>query len=467
MMQEQSFYVTEFNYLNKASFKINDLFCSNCKELFKNKIYTPCYDGSHDGDDANLCEQCYATQDLKHITYMAASPLINHLSNAQFPCLLEQCAFKGTYGEFHDHIKECLHGPSVVCPFEGQICNLVEFTEHLKLHGDLQEITLETLSIPIELTHLNKGTVIIVAHYKTNTFIVIIKPMDDTVSIKVMKHFNAYDPAVMNYKIIHQDARKQTLFNDGMVIPMSSIFDDKAIDQGLLLESSFFSSDSKITLYLTDYELIKIDLNTCPVCLKHLLGEIKLCQSDHAICYSCASKLQTCPVCRCEIVKQKLNLNHVLPTYDLPCENFDDGCMTFMKIRERKQHNEMCQFRTGKCTFCSSPYKIQNFLDHLLEHDNFCKNFETHILSITTGTIIPTCIYIVYRSNVFFVSSSYTSPTLQFSVKQVKVSEYAASKYRYEIILFVGKESDKVVAKVGNICNYDSLINISQLAKFL
>lgn len=286
-------YVKEFNLMNHSNLKQEHLFCSKCTKVFITEIYTiVCED---EAENENYCEPCYKSEDLESKGLMVVNHFLKkYLRTARFPCIFEQCNFTDGYSMFQKHVPICVFGPTppvnVTCPMDKELFHDVAlFLEHLSGHENVKKIVLDSLRITIELDLEEKLDHIIVADYKNHYFLVFIKFLDETVSIKVGKHLFGPNAESMPFTIIYQFENIEMRL-DGIQYPIETLINSGENVDGLLLSTSLLHKNTEISMYIANYEMVKNTFASCLVCFKLLLSDVRQCKNAHFVCVTCASE---------------------------------------------------------------------------------------------------------------------------------------------------------------------------------
>ena len=109
----------------------------------------------------------------------------------------------------------------------------------------------------------------------------------------------------------------------------------------------------------------------CPVCFDYILPPIIQCESGHLICANCRPKLQCCPSCRGKLGSvRNIAMDKVAETVLFPCKHAGSGCLKRFLHMEKRQHEEVCEYRPYACpcpgTSCKWLGHLHAVLDHLL-----------------------------------------------------------------------------------------------------
>lgn len=124
-----------------------------------------------------------------------------------------------------------------------------------------------------------------------------------------------------------------------------------------------------------------------------------------------------------------INLKRILPDYEFPCENFDDGCAELVKPSDMHKHNMVCAFRRIECSVCWKEYRAHNFCAHVRDkHEKIRNNFAD--LGIY-------CYEILFRSNIFIltISNFRTFPYKSLKLNEITLPEgWGAVWYKIELL---------------------------------
>lgn len=116
---------------------------------------------------------------------------------------------------------------------------------------------------------------------------------------------------------------------------------------------------------------------TCPIC-QLALKEPRLTNCGHLFCEACLTALAesslglfSCPICRTNLWKHHIypdnnTKRHVLDLM-IKCHQKDNGCDWVGELRQREQHNGVCQFVDEVCRQCGDSVVKKHVLDHLAD----------------------------------------------------------------------------------------------------
>ncbi|PSN36803.1 hypothetical protein C0J52_19388 [Blattella germanica] len=88
----------------------------------------------------------------------------------------------------------------------------------------------------------------------------------------------------------------------------------------------------------------------CPVCLEITTPPILQCEQGHHVCSNCWEKVPSCPLCKRRKSKSRNYVAEALvEKFPLPCRYRVDGCMTTVSLTEKRNHEDLCAYRTCLC----------------------------------------------------------------------------------------------------------------------
>lgn len=100
-----------------------------------------------------------------------------------------------------------------------------------------------------------------------------------------------------------------------------------------------------------------------------------LCKQSHLFCENCSLKRSLCVHCKSDISEvESENMEILHNTMYFPCENSDNGCLTYSWGFEILQHQEMCQYKMVDCPVrkCNEKIFVADFILHFMDvHPNF------------------------------------------------------------------------------------------------
>ena len=107
----------------------------------------------------------------------------------------------------------------------------------------------------------------------------------------------------------------------------------------------------------------------CPVCFDYVLPPILQCNSGHLICSSCRPKVQCCPSCRGPLGSiRNLAMEKVAENVRFPCKYCNSGCVLRLLHTEKREHEDVCEFRPYACPCPGTSCKWHGSLDEVLGH---------------------------------------------------------------------------------------------------
>ena len=94
----------------------------------------------------------------------------------------------------------------------------------------------------------------------------------------------------------------------------------------------------------------------CSIC-KNVLRDPRICQNEHAFCFSCISQhlrnSHTCPECREDLTPETLKtpriLKNILSELKIKCEFMERGCPESGLLQNLQKHTEECRFAPTRC----------------------------------------------------------------------------------------------------------------------
>lgn len=443
-------YIREFNNINHTNFKLQDIFCTDCE---------------------------------RGCNWPCVSPTLTKiLSDALFPCIFDECNFKGALLDYQQHAKLCPFRP-IICPIDKvKYKNASELIKHLSGHNDVKKIALESFSTTIELNSTKQKDGIILADYLHHYFVISVKFNEENLSICVGYHLPRASALKKTFSVVHAYNKGQ-ISQKADMIPLATLFNcENNADNCVLFKTNLMPENATLTIHFSDFENVGIKLDDCPICLEQILGAIRLCKNAHAVCEPCATKITSCPICREKMIATKVDLRYILSDQSFSCLNADKGCCVILKLKERAEHNSVCSFRKLTCSDCKVDFVAHKLCTHFINKHTLLKNFSTVIW--TFGDDSDESKFILYRSKVFCVRMKfdYESETLHFLAQLFNIDDNddCASNYRYEINLMQGNYT---IASVGNVCTsstnktktissnytstvYNSTINLSACKNF-
>ena len=187
----------------------------------------------------------------------------------------------------------------------------------------------------------------------------------------------------------------------------------------------------------------------CPVCFDYILPPITQCESGHLICTSCRLKLQCCPGCQGKLgAVRNLAMEKVAETVFFPCKHAGSGCSKRFLYTEKRQHEEVCEFRPYACpcpgTSCKWLGHLHAVLDHLLTaHKTITTLHGEDIVFLATDIHLPgavdwvmmQCCYDHHFILVLEKQERHEGHQQFFVVVQIIGTEKDAEQFKYKLEL--------------------------------
>ena len=127
----------------------------------------------------------------------------------------------------------------------------------------------------------------------------------------------------------------------------------------------------------------------CPICynLPNPKNPPVFCQNGHLICGTCKGLIKDCPLCRSDILISRHNvMDQILASVSLNCKYKTEGCSSTLELKDKDNHEKLCEFRTINCKFnyagCKTKLNMQDKDAHestkcQFRFSRFCK-FRAH-----------------------------------------------------------------------------------------
>jgi hypothetical protein len=97
----------------------------------------------------------------------------------------------------------------------------------------------------------------------------------------------------------------------------------------------------------------------CPVCLKYMASQIKMCENGHNICGGCRERVSACPSCRGKfVIVRNIALEKLAATAIYPCKNREAGCKETFTVNGKGGHLADCLFQSRECPFKKSIWRL-------------------------------------------------------------------------------------------------------------
>lgn len=178
----------------------------------------------------------------------------------------------------------------------------------------------------------------------------------------------------------------------------------------------------------------------CPVCCTVMQAPIFQCVIGHSICEVCKTSCQNCPTCR-EPFGQTRNylLEEVTKNLKYPCINQKHGCCVAVSAKQRKAHEEVCEFKPYEClahelSSCNWKGKLHEMIEHIVSaHDHLVLPSEDVCVCLEENEESYECNFLIYRGVLFVMHCKYINQCLYWRVVAVGLDSKEAARFTVNI----------------------------------
>lgn len=212
----------------------------------------------------------------------------------------------------------------------------------------------------------------------------------------------------------------------------------------------------------------------CPVCFDYVLPPIIQCDSGHLICESCRPKLQLCPACRGNLGGvRNLAMEKVAESVLFPCKYVNSGCALRLLHKDKRTHEETCEYRPYCCpcpgTTCRWQGSLNEVLDHLLTtHKTITTLNGEDIVFLATDINLPgavdwvmmQCCFEHHFMLVLEKQERHEGHQQFFAVVQIIGTEKQAEQFRYKLELVDSRQGRKLTWEAKPRSIHDGIAHV-------
>ncbi|XP_046992132.1 E3 ubiquitin-protein ligase sina-like isoform X1 [Schistocerca americana] len=182
----------------------------------------------------------------------------------------------------------------------------------------------------------------------------------------------------------------------------------------------------------------------CPVCLDFMYENIRMCEAGHNICFGCSDKLNTCPLCRKNMLVGTRNraLEKMASRMTFPCRYHTAGCSESYPATLLSQHLLVCPRRPYSCAVdaanCNWKGQLHQMVSHLQEEHHeqlWAEQSVTFVYTKFDGTNMD--VLHVLGGEMFLIHRRIdTTKQLFYATVQYLGREENAKQFKYTVRIF-------------------------------